>query len=331
MNWIEIFNKLQKKYNTALVTGGAGFIGSHICEQLVKNTSLKVISVDNYSAGKHENIDTLKTSGNFKSFNIDICDTKEIEAIVKGEKVDIIFNQAASKKNICLKDPLKDLDINGKAQIGLLEVARNYNVKKFVHASTGSVYGEAQIIPQTESHPLSPVSYYGISKLAGESYVNLFNKLYGLDTTILRYFHVYGPRQEFNEFGGVVAIFLRNLIYGETPVIFGDGTQERSFTYVLDVVKANFLSALTPMASGEAYNCASGINITINHLCELIISLFGKTGVVKPKYDDWLIGDIRKFSIDNTKIRLLGVDFDQNFDENLRTFFSECKKHIEKR
>ena len=184
-----------------VVTGGAGFIGSHLCEKLVE-LGADVHSVDNYSSGKKENISFLQKNDNFTSHDVDITDREACESIIEG--CDIVFNNAASKKNICLIDPQKDLLVNGGGTLNLLELSVKHKVGKFVHASTGSVYGEPTIFPSTEEHPFNPVSYYGVSKLAGERYVDTFNHLYGLDTTILRYFHVYGPRQESNEFGGVV-------------------------------------------------------------------------------------------------------------------------------
>ncbi|MCB0356118.1 MAG: SDR family NAD(P)-dependent oxidoreductase, partial [Bdellovibrionales bacterium] len=212
------FKQLANK--KVIVTGGAGFIGSHLCEELV-HLGAEVHSVDNFSSGKEINIQFLKGHSNFYSHDVDITNKEALDQIMQG--VDIVFNNAASKKNICLMDPHRDLEVNAGGTLNLLELSMKHSVKKFIHASTGSVYGEPYIFPTTESHPYNPVSYYGVSKLAGERYVNTFNHLYGLNTTILRYFHVYGPRQESNEFGGVVSIFLRNILEKKDLTIFGDG------------------------------------------------------------------------------------------------------------
>jgi len=305
-----LLDRVSEEYTKALVTGGGGFIGSHICEELVKS-GIQVVSLDDYSAGKEENCALLEGYSNFRSVHCDITDMNNLPRHFEG--VDLVFHNAASKKNVCLRDPRRDLEVNAKGAYNMLELSKAFKVKKFVHASTGSVYGEAQYYPQDEEHPLRPVSYYGVSKLAGERYVILYNRIYGLNTTVLRYFHVYGPRQESNEFGGVVAIFTRNMLKGETPMIFGDGTQERSFTYVKDVVKANLIAATNSGSSGEVYNCASGISVTIRELCDKVIEFFGKTGEVKPRYENWLVGDIRKFNIDNSKIKALGMVFDTDF------------------
>lgn len=320
----QIFPKFKRKYKKALVTGGAGFIGSHICEELVTR-GFQVISIDDYSAGKSINLKHLKKFKNFTEIKCDITDQKKLEKYFKG--VDIVFHNAASKKSVCLINPKRDLEVNGAGTFNLLEISRQKKIKKFIHASTGSVYGEAKYIPQDENHPLNPVSYYGVSKLAGEKYVNVFSHLYGLNSTILRYFHVYGPRQEFNEFGGVVAIFIRNLLEGKRPIIFGTGKQERSFTYVKDVVKANLFAATKDETNGEVYNCASGIKVTINDLCELILKSFNRQDL-KPRYKEWLVGDIKKFDINNRKIMKLGMTFERDFTKQIQQSFEEMVLYI---
>lgn len=306
---------LTKKYKCALVTGGAGFIGSHIVEGLI-NEGLNVISIDNYFAGKKENLAHLHASGRLKEVNCDVTDYENLKRQFDG--VDIVFHQAASKKTICLNDPRRDLDINAKGTFNILELSRDFKVKKIVHASTGSVYGEAQYYPQNENHPLNPTSYYGVSKLAGEKYVTTFSHLYGLDVTVLRYFHVYGPRQESSDVGGVVSIFTRRLIERKPLFIFGDGTQQRSFTYVKDVVKANLKSACIPASKCQVYNCASGIKVTISELASMVAEILE---IKNPEiiYKDWLPGDIKVFDIDNSKIRKdLGIDFITDFKKGLK-------------
>lgn len=300
-------------FKKAIVTGGAGFIGSHIVEELL-NLGVETVSIDNYQTGDKRNLATFKKNKLFKEVDCDVTDYPSLKKQFKG--VDIVFHEAASKKTICLKDPRRDLEINAKGTFNLLELSRDFGVKKFVHASSGSVYGEAKIFPQKEDHPLDPVSYYGVSKLAGERYVDVFNHLYGLDTTVLRYFHVYGTRQESSDYGGVIAIFNRRLMKGEPPIIFGDGTQQRSFTYVKDVVKANLLVAQKKEAKGEVYNCASGINITINEMAKMVLKEYGSG--LKPIYKDWTPGDIKVFNIDNSKIKKLGLKDFTPFDKGLK-------------
>jgi len=291
----------------SMVTGGAGFIGSHICDKLIE-LGHEVICVDNLSAGSIENIQHLSKNKNFEFHKMDVTDD-DIDILMDG--VDTIFHNAASKKNICLKDPMRDLFVNAGGTLNLLTKAKELGVKKFVHASTGSVYGEPVVFPQTEHHRLHPTSYYGVSKLAGERYVDTFNKLYGLDTTILRYFHVYGPRQDAGEFGGVISIFIKNILDGKPIRIFGDGKQERSFTFIDDIVSANIEAATNKNSSGKVYNCASGIKVTINELVDYLSQLM-KVPVEKI-YEDRLVGDIDHFDVENDLISFdLGIRFLQD-------------------
>lgn len=310
------------RFQKALVTGGAGFIGSHICEKLV-NMGIEVISLDDYSAGKEENLDGLAC----EKVNGDILDEVLVDKLMKG--VDVIFHNAASKKAVCLKDPKRDLDVNGKGTLVLLQAAVKNKVRKFVHASTGSVYGEPIFFPQDEDHPLNPTSYYGVSKLAGERYVKMFSSLYGLDVSILRYFHVYGPKQVWaDNVGGVVAIFIRRMIEKKPITIFGDGTQQRSFTYVEDVVEANLSAATVDKAVGQAYNCASGLQVSVGDLVGVISNAFGLDGY-PVVYEDWTPGDIKIFDIDNSKIKSdLGITFMTDLARGIRYTIDWAECHF---
>ncbi|MDP2671607.1 MAG: SDR family NAD(P)-dependent oxidoreductase [bacterium] len=323
---MDLNKEVARKYKKALVTGGAGFIGSHICEELVK-TGIEVVSLDSYVAGKEENIQDLKKFPNFLGVKADITDFDDLKKHFSG--VDIVFHNAASKKTVSLKDPRRDLEVNAKGTFNLLELSRDTGVKRFVHASTGSVYGEPVVFPQDESHPLSPVSTYGVSKLAGERYAILFHKLFGLNTTVLRYFHVFGSRQEFNDFGGVVAIFIRNMMENKPLIIFGDGSQQRSFTYVKDVVRANLLVAVNDGSIGKVYNCASGVKVTVGELAKAVLETFGRDES-QIDYKDWTIGDIKNFEVDNTKIKKLGMEFSTDFSVRLKETIKEMKDYITK-
>lgn len=311
-------------YRKAIVTGGAGFIGSHIVEELLK-MGIDVTSIDNYIGGKHENLANLPNQHLLHEVDCDVTDYNHLKQHFQG--VDIVFHEAASKKTICLRDPRMDLRINAEGTFNILELARDFRVRKVVHASTGSVYGEARFLPQNEDHPLVPTSYYGVSKLAGEKYVKAFNHLYGLNTTILRYFHVYGPRQESaDDRGGVVAIFLRRALANKHLTINGDGTQQRSFTYVKDVVRANILAAMAPHSIGEVYNCASGLKVTIQQLANQVRSICGQPDL-SIEYADWTPGDIKVFDIDHSKIAQLGVDHWANLDVGLTETYNWYKQN----
>lgn len=285
----------------ALVTGGAGFIGSHICEELIRRGDY-VICYDNLLTGKIENVKHLRRSRNFRFVHADVLDTEILDYYMQG--VDIVFNQMASKKSVCEKSPIDDCSINAGGTLNvLLSMVRN-GVKKIVHASTGSVYGEVggQI---TEFTPQNPVSYYGVSKLAGEKYVAAFADLHGIQYTILRYFHVYGERQDSSSYGGVIPIFIRQALDGEPLTIHGDGEQVRSFTYVLDVVYANMYGA--SHLENKIYNCASGITVSVNDMADMIRNSLGDTGTLELPT---LLGDVKNFDINNTLIKF---DYNMNF------------------
>jgi UDP-glucose 4-epimerase len=299
-------------YRKALVTGGAGFIGSHIVERLL-TLGLEVVSIDNYVTGKKRNLAAFQSP----RLHEVACDVVDFEGLKRHfDGVDVVFHNAASKKTVCLKDPRVDLDTNAKGTFNILELCRTHGVQKLVHASTGSVYGEGRVFPQTEQHPLDPCSYYGVSKLAGEKYVSTFGTLYGLNVTILRYFHVYGPRQDGSDEGGVVAIFASRALDREPLMIHGDGTQMRSFTYVGDVVDANLLVATHAGAVRRAFNVASGIQISIQELADRVRQLTGAPQL-PVHYDDWTTGDIKFFDVDNTALRSLGFEFRTAFPDGL--------------
>jgi nucleoside-diphosphate-sugar epimerase len=310
------------KGKKVIVTGGAGFIGSHLCEELVR-LGADVYCLDDFSAGKQSNVAFLAEFENFHVVAKDICDD-DAEMAELFEGTDIVFNNAASKKSVCLIDPARDLAVNGGATLNLLLYAVKHRVGKFVHASTGSVYGEPKIFPTDENHPLEPVSYYGVSKLAGDRYVDVFHKLYGLNTTILRYFHVYGPRQESNEFGGVVSIFTRRIIAGQNPVVSGTGQQVRSFTWVKDLVTANLAAAMSTRSRGEAYNVASGIKVSVGELAQGMLDILDASQTLSIEYGPPMVGDVMNFDVDNCKIREhLGVTFNQDFWGTLRLALSD--------
>ncbi len=316
---------LSEVYKKAIVTGGAGFVGSNLVESLLED-GLEVISIDDYSAGKERNHSDLKEKFGEKlqSVHCDITDKLNLEKYFDG--VDVVFHQACSKMTICLKDPLRDLAVNAGGTFNLLELARDYKVKKFVHVSTGSVYGVAQYFPTDENHPLNPTSYYGVSKLAGEKYARAFSDLYDMDVSILRYYHVYGPKQDAGEFGGVIGIFCEKALKNQDITIYGDGTQIRSFTHVKDVVNINKLVALRG-GKGEAYNCASGLKVTINEIAEKIIVLADATS--KINYEDWKTGDIKDFEVSHEKIENIGFEFEYlDFDKGLEDTFNWYKQSV---
>lgn len=317
---------LSSKYKKVIVTGGAGFVGSNLVESLLED-GLEVISFDDYSAGTHRNLKDLKVKYGNKLTEVDCDITNKFSIEEYFKNVDVVFHQACSKMTICLKDPFRDLEVNAFGTFNLLELSRDYNVKKFVHVSTGSVYGKAQYFPTDENHPLNPTSYYGVSKLAGEKYARAFSDLYDIDISILRYYHVYGPKQNSGQYGGVIAIFCEKALKNEDLTIYGDGTQIRSFTYVKDVVNINKIVALKGV-KGEAYNCASGLKVSIQDMAEKTIKLAEAESSIK--YEDWKTGDIKDFEVSHDKLLQLGFEYQYlDFDKGLKETFDWYKKMVE--
>ena len=279
-----------------LVVGGTGFIGSHIVDELVKK-GYSVIVLDDLSKGTVKNLEWAKENGDVEFVKGTVEDYDLVKEVVGAS--DIIFHQAALNLIQSTNDPRKDLLVNTLGTLNILEAMKELQtVDIMVYASTGSIYGEPEYNPQDENHPLKPTSPYGISKLAAEKYVILWNKLYGLNTVALRYYNVYGPRQDYSEIGGVIPIFIKTVLQNKPPIIEGDGLQERCFTYVSDVVRANILAAEHESAWGRAYNIGTNEITTIKDLASIIISLDDKE--LEPIFAPPRVGDIQKFMPDIT-------------------------------
>ena len=307
----------------ALVTGGAGLVGSSIIDSLLLDGH-EVLSLDNYVSGKSENLSFARDFENFQELRGDILDEALLNSIFSSG-IDWVFHQAVSKNTVCMIDPIKDLSVNAIGTLKLLQFARDHRISKFIHASTGSVYGNAKYYPTNEDHPRAPVSFYGNSKLAAENYVSLFNEFYDLPTVILRYFHVFGSRQDSSDVGGVIPIFVRRALTNQDILITGDGSQVRAFTSVHDIAKINIKLAALEEAVGEIYNCASNNRITINQAALDILEILEKPKS-KLKYVAERIGDIKKFEISNEALikALPGFEF-SSFEIALMQTISEMK------
>jgi UDP-N-acetylglucosamine/UDP-N-acetyl-alpha-D-glucosaminouronate 4-epimerase len=271
-----------------VVTGGAGFIGSHIVEELVRRKqSVKVI--DNFSTGKPENLNGF--AKDVELIKADISTSKDLAAIFGG--ADYVIHQAAIPSvPKSMIDPARSHQSNVNGTLNVLIGARDARVKRVVYASSSSLYGESAVLPKKEGMLPSPVSPYGAQKLFGEIYCQVFTRAYGLETVALRYFNVFGPRQDASsEYSGVLAKFIPAVLQNRAPVIYGDGLQSRDFTYVQNVVEANLLACTAPGVAGEVFNIACGDRITVNEMLMEINKIAGKN--ITPVYQAERPGDIK--------------------------------------
>jgi nucleoside-diphosphate-sugar epimerase len=288
-----------------LVSGGAGFIGSHLVEKLIERGE-KVCVLDNFLTGKRENIAAF-----LKQIELIEGDIRDLETCRRAcQGVDYVLHQAALPSVArSVEDPHTTNEINLTGTLNLLLAAREAKVKRFVFASSSSVYGDDASWPKREGEEGRPLSPYAVSKLAGEHYCRLFFQLYGLSTVCLRYFNVFGPRQDpFSPYAAVIPNFILRLLQGERPIIFGDGEQSRDFTYVANVVEANLLAATASAeVSGEVLNIACGESISVNALAAGINQILGTD--LRPIYSEPRPGDIRHSQADISRARkILGYE-----------------------
>jgi nucleoside-diphosphate-sugar epimerase len=281
----------------ALVTGGAGFIGSHVVEGLLES-GYEVGVLDDFSKGSELNLgDHLKSITLHRG---SVTDRELLGKAVRG--YDVVLHEAARVSvTRSVEDPLATNQVNTDGTLNMLEAARDSKVEKFVYASSSSVYGDTPVLPKEETMPPGPLSPYAVSKLAGENYCRVFASVYGLKTVSLRYFNVYGPRQRPGPYGGVIPAFIKAALSGEQPVIYGDGTQTRDFTFVKDVVQANLLCLRGNIEGGEVFNVGSHSQTTLNGLAEVIYGLAGMGGV-EPMHMPSRAGDVAHSYADISKI-----------------------------
>ncbi len=275
-----------------LVTGGAGFIGSHIVDRLVLE-KFKVIVVDNFSSGKRENLNQLA-----KVNQCDITNSIKLDSIFEVVKPEVVIHHAAQiSVQHSLNYPNNDANVNVIGTLNVLQKCVKHSVKKIIYASSAAVYGDPKYLPVDEEHPLNPLSPYGISKHTPEHYISMFNELYGLDYTILRYANVYGPRQDAEGEGGVVSIFVDRILQQKPISIFGDGCQTRDFIYVEDIADANLLAIKN--GSREVINISTNSQTSVNELLK-VLSVINST-FIEPDYQLIRLGDIRHSYLDNNK------------------------------
>jgi len=295
-----------------LVTGAAGFIGSNIISKLLAN-DCKILGIDNFYNGRIENVKNLLNHSNFTLMKIDIRDYHYLRKILNNYEIDIIFHQAAlTNVPQSVDAPFSTNEVNVLGTLNLLIIAQELDIERFVFASSSSVYGESSTLPKQEDMCPCPTSPYGVSKLAAESYVYSFYKTYGLKTVSLRYFNVYGPNQIASPYSGVISIFISRVYNGQPPIIFGDGTQTRDFTFVEDVVRANFLAATRTSAIGQTFNIGTGNQISILELAQNILELLNRSDL-NIQFEPPRTGDIPHSQADIMRAKKL-LNFIPQFD-----------------
>jgi nucleoside-diphosphate-sugar epimerase len=300
-----------------LVTGGAGFIGSNTVDELVRRGH-SVVVLDDLSAGKEENLAEVRNKITFIKGTI-----TDIEIIRKAifEADYVIHLAARTSVPFSMKDPIESNRVNIDGTLNVLVAARDAKVKRIVFAASSSAYGETPTLPKTESMQPCPISPYGVTKYVGELYAQTFGRCYGLENVCLRYFNIFGPRQDpGSPYSGVMAKFCTAFLEETEPVIFGDGSQSRDFTYVENAVQANLLACEAPSVSGKVFNIGTGDRISLNDVVDTLGKISGK--LLKARHDPPREGDIRDSQADIEQARaLLGYEPTVRLEEGLQRTF----------
>ena len=298
-----------------LVTGGAGFIGSNIVKELLKRGE-QVKVLDNFATGKRENLFEFKDNLKFKLIEGDLRSFHVVRNAVKG--MDYILHQGALPSiPRSINDPITTNDVNILGTLNILEAAKEFGIKRVVYASSSSVYGDSETLPKIEDMPVKPFSPYALSKYTGERYCQIYYEIYGLETVVLKYFNVFGPNQDqTSQYSAVIPKFIKLMKANKQPIIYGDGTQSRDFTYVSNVVEANLLVCTAKNVTGEVLNIACGERYTLLQLVENINEILGKN--IEPIFEKKRVGDVKHSlaGIEKAK-RILGFKVVCGFEEGL--------------
>ena len=306
-----------------LVTGGAGFIGSHIVDELLqRGASVKVL--DDFSTGREENVKSFESKVELIRGDIRHIDT--VRSAVEG--CDFVVHQAAlASVPRSIADPTANNQVNVQGTLNLLQASVDAGIKRFVSASSSSVYGDSDVLPKVETMTTNPKSPYAVAKLSGEWYCRVFSEIHGLPTVSLRYFNVFGPRQDPNsQYSAVIPIFVRHLLEGSSPTIFGDGEQSRDFTFISNVVQANMLGCESTLPGARVYNVACGDRFTLNQLYGRLRSLIGSDA--EAEYGPVRTGDVKHSQADITAIQNdmgfeVSVGFDSGLDRTVQWYQEE--------
>lgn len=299
---------------TVLVTGGAGFIGSNLADRLIREGA-RVRILDNFSTGFRENLEEI--TGNFDLVEGDVADASVVASAVKG--VETIFHEAALPSvPRSVEDPVSTHQACVEGTFNLLLAAKDAGVRRFVYAASSSAYGDQPTLPKTETMAPAPMSPYAVAKLTGEYYASAFHRVYGLETVSLRYFNVFGPRQNpSSPYSGVISRFIDALMTDTRPVIYGDGEQSRDFTFIDNVVDANLRAASSASAPGFVMNAANGERVSLNSLLSTLKKITGKE--IEAEYLEPRTGDVKHSQADNSlAVQTLGYENLVGLEEGLR-------------
>lgn len=305
-----------------LVTGGAGFIGSNIVDELLRRGQ-SVAVLDDLSSGKEENLRNAASKIEF--IRGSITDIKAVQSAVRGADY-VIHLAARTSVPRSVLDPIETNRINIDGTLNVLVAARDAKARRIVFAASSSAYGETETLPKVESMSPQPISPYGVTKYVGELYNQVFGRVYGLENVSLRYFNVFGPRQDpTSQYSGVLSRFIFALLDGNEPTVFGDGEQSRDFTYVDNVVDATLRACEAPGASGKVFNVGVGSRITLNEVLKLLAKISGRS--VHAKYDPPRNGDILHSQADvSLGAKILGYKPSVNFETGLQKTWDWYKK-----
>ena len=313
---------------TYLVTGGAGFIGSHIVDLLIKEGAKKVIVYDNFMRGKRENLEEAMKSGRVEIAEADIRDTEALDKAMKG--VDYVFHEAALWLLECEEKPRLALDINTIGTFNVCEACVNAGVKRLIAASSSSVYGDGLYFPTDENHPFNNNLFYGATKVADEQLYRAFYKKYGLPYVAFRYLNVYGPRMDFRSaYIMVIMNFLNKIDKGEAPVIFGDGSATLDLIFVEDIARENLMALQREDITNDVFNGASGKETSLKELLDIIVKLTGTS--IAPVYqprDEKLVA--RRFGSAKKAKEILGFEAQTSVEEGMKKVIVWRKEQIAK-
>jgi UDP-glucose 4-epimerase len=309
------------------ITGGAGFIGSHIADQALEAGAASVVVVDDFVRGRRENLARAMRSERVEVHEGDICDAALVDRLTGG--ADIVFHQAALRITQCAEEPVRAVQVMINGTQNVLEAAKKHGVQKIVAASSASVYGEPSYLPIDEAHPFNNRTLYGAAKIANEQIFRAYAEMYGMQYIMLRYFNAYGPRMDiYGVYTEVLARWLDRVDAGQPPVIFGDGTQSMDLVFVTDIARANILAAQSDVTD-DVFNVGTGVETTLRQLCDMVLEVTGRTDLTPEHQPERKVNPVRRRIASIDKIsKMLGYQPTVDVREGLRQLVEWRKESL---